>query len=48
MESAGVVPVQLAVLYEGAAALATSLDDASPWALAHTAAGTLIDQALAQ
>lgn len=39
---------QLAVLYEGAAALATSLDDASPWALAHTAAETLIDQALAQ
>jgi AcrR family transcriptional regulator len=38
---------QLAVLYEGAAALATSLDDASPWALAHTAAETLIDQALA-
>lgn len=39
---------QLAVLYEGAAALATSLDDASPWAQAHTAAETLIDQALAQ
>jgi AcrR family transcriptional regulator len=39
---------QLAVLYEGAAALATSLDDASPWALARTAAETLIDQALAQ
>ncbi len=39
---------QLAVLYEGAAALATSLDDASPWALAHTAAETLIDQALVQ
>jgi AcrR family transcriptional regulator len=37
---------QLAVLYEGAAALATSLDDASPWAPAHTAAETLIDQAL--
>ena len=39
---------QLAVLYEGAAALATALDDASPWAQAHTAAETLIDQALAQ
>lgn len=39
---------QLAVLYEGAAALATSLDDASPWALARTAAETLIDQARAQ
>jgi AcrR family transcriptional regulator len=39
---------QLAVLYEGAAALATSLDDPSPWAQAHTAAETLIDQALTQ
>jgi AcrR family transcriptional regulator len=39
---------ELAVLYEGAAALATSLDDASPWALAHTAAETLIDHALAR
>jgi hypothetical protein len=38
---------QLAVLYEGAGALATSLDDASPWAQAHRAAQTLIDQALA-
>lgn len=38
---------QLAVLYEGAGALATSLDDASPWAQAHAAAETLIDQALA-
>jgi AcrR family transcriptional regulator len=38
---------QLAVLYEGAAALATSLDDSSPWTQAHTAAETLIDQALA-
>lgn len=37
---------QLAVLYEGAAALATSLDDASPWLLARTAAATLIDQAV--
>ncbi len=38
---------QLAVLYEGAAALTTSLDDSSPWVSAHTAAETLIDQALA-
>ena len=38
---------QLAVLYEGAAALATSLDDAWPWAQARTAAETLIGQALA-
>jgi AcrR family transcriptional regulator len=37
---------QLAVLYEGAAALATSLDDSSPWAQARTAAETLIDQAV--
>jgi AcrR family transcriptional regulator len=39
---------QLAVLYEGAAALTTSLDDSSPWAHAHMAAETLIDQALAR
>ena len=39
---------ELAVLYEGAAALATSLDDPSPWAHARTAAKTLIDQALAE
>jgi AcrR family transcriptional regulator len=38
---------QLGVLYEGAAALATSLDDPSPWAQARTAAETLIDQAVA-
>lgn len=38
---------QLAVLYEGAAALATSLDDPSPWPAARAAANTLIDQALA-
>jgi hypothetical protein len=38
---------QLAVLYEGAATLATSLDDGWPWAQAHKAASTLIDQALA-
>jgi AcrR family transcriptional regulator len=37
---------QLAVLYEGAASLATSLADPSPWAQARTAAETLIDQAV--
>jgi AcrR family transcriptional regulator len=37
---------QLAVLYEGAAALATSLNESSPWAHARTAAETLIDRAL--
>ena len=38
---------QLAVLSEGAAALATSLDDPTPWGWAKTAAEALIDQALA-
>jgi AcrR family transcriptional regulator len=37
---------ELGVLYEGAAALATSLDDCSPWASARAAAETLIDQAV--
>jgi AcrR family transcriptional regulator len=37
---------ELGVLYEGAAALATSLDDASPWAHAKKAAEALIDQAV--
>jgi AcrR family transcriptional regulator len=37
---------ELSVLYEGAAALATSLDDWSPWVHARAAAETLIDQAL--
>lgn len=37
---------QLGVLYEGAAALATSLDDSSPWAQARAAAETLIDEAV--
>jgi AcrR family transcriptional regulator len=37
---------QLAVLYEGAAALATSLDDPSPWLQARTAAETLIHRAV--
>jgi AcrR family transcriptional regulator len=39
---------ELGVLYEGAAALATSLDDSSPWVQARAAAETLIDHALAQ
>jgi hypothetical protein len=39
---------QLAVLSEGAGALATSLDDPAPWAWAKTAAEALIDQALAR
>ncbi|UMB68178.1 TetR/AcrR family transcriptional regulator [Mycobacterium paraterrae] len=37
---------QLALLYEGAGALATSLDDAEPWARAKAAAEVLIDAAL--
>jgi AcrR family transcriptional regulator len=37
---------ELGVLYEGAAALATSLDDRSPWTPARAAAETLIDQAV--
>lgn len=37
---------QLTVLYEGAAALSTSLDDASPWPHAQQAAQALIDRAL--
>jgi AcrR family transcriptional regulator len=37
---------ELGVLYEGAAALATSLDDWSSWAPARAAAETLIDQAV--
>ncbi|WP_329407131.1 TetR/AcrR family transcriptional regulator [Nocardia vinacea] len=36
---------QLAVLYEGAAALSTSLDDPAPWANARGAAEALISQA---
>lgn len=39
---------ELGVLYEGAAALATSLDDPTPWAYAREAAESLIDQALAR
>jgi AcrR family transcriptional regulator len=37
---------QLAVLYEGAGALATSLDDPEPWARAKKAAEVLIDAAI--
>src|ERR1700720_1580368 len=37
---------QLALLYEGAAALSTSLDDPAPWTHARKAATTLIDQAV--
>jgi len=37
---------QLAVLYEGAAALSTSLDDPAPWTHAHKAATKLLDQAV--
>jgi AcrR family transcriptional regulator len=36
---------QLAVLYEGAGALATSLDDPEPWARAKKAAEVLLDHA---
>lgn len=38
---------QLAVVYEGAAALGTSLDDPEPWEYARKLAQTLIDQAVA-
>jgi hypothetical protein len=34
------------VLYEGAAALTTSLEEPSPWAQARAAAETLIDHAV--
>ena len=37
---------QLGLLYEGAAALSTSLDDPAPWTHARKAATTLIDQAV--
>lgn len=39
---------QLAVLYEGAAALSTSLDDPAPWSHARAAAQALIDQAVSR
>lgn len=38
---------QLAVLFEGATAVATSLNDGTPDALAYAAAATLIDAAVA-
>ncbi len=37
---------QLAVLYEGAAALGTSLDDPTSWGYARKAAQTLLDSAV--
>jgi AcrR family transcriptional regulator len=37
---------QIALLYEGAAAMSTSLNDPGPWARARTAAEALIDQAI--
>ena len=37
---------QLGLLYEGAAALSTSLDDPAPWTHARKAVTTLIDQAV--
>jgi len=39
---------QLAVLYEGAAALSTSLNERTPWVHARKAAQTLIDQAVSR
>ncbi|PYE12479.1 TetR family transcriptional regulator [Williamsia limnetica] len=36
---------QIALLYEGAAALSTSLDDPAPWVYARTTAETLLDLA---
>ena len=36
---------QLGLLFEGAAALSTSLNDPTPWTHARKAAATLIDQA---
>jgi len=39
---------QLALLYEGAAALSTSLDDPTPWAHARKAAQTIIDEAVSR
>jgi hypothetical protein len=39
---------QVALLYEGACGLSTSLNDPAPWARARAAAETLIDQATRQ
>ena len=37
---------QVALLYEGASAMSTSLNDPAPWARARAAAEALIDQAI--
>ena len=39
---------QIALLYEGASGLSTSLNDPAPWARAHAAAEVLIDRATRQ
>ena len=39
---------QIALLYEGASGLSTSLNDPAPWARARTAAEALIDQAISR
>jgi AcrR family transcriptional regulator len=39
---------QVALLYEGASALSTSVNDPAPWALARASAEALIDQALSR
>ena len=39
---------QLAILFEGAAAMSTSLNDSSPWAQARKAAQTLLDEAVSR
>ncbi|TQR86760.1 TetR/AcrR family transcriptional regulator [Mycobacterium hodleri] len=39
---------QLAILFEGAAAMSTSLNDPSPWAQARKAAQTLLDEAVSR
>lgn len=45
-ENPSMLGYQLAVLYEGAAALATCLNDPAPWVRARAAAQTLIDHAV--
>jgi AcrR family transcriptional regulator len=42
----GMLGNQIALLYEGASALSTSLNDPAPWASARAAAEALIDQAI--
>lgn len=39
---------QLAILFEGAAAMSTSLNDSAPWAHARKAAQTLLDEAISR